>query len=57
MKAYDLFLLFLQKKLFFTLGVALGDPIFAQVGPKMVIFRGFGKVFLELLDSNQSYQY
>ena len=57
MKAYDLFLLFLQKNLFFALGVALGDPIFAQVGPKMVIFRGFSKVFLELLDSNQSYQY
>ena len=34
MKAYDLVLLFLQKKLFSVLGVAHGDPIFAQVGPK-----------------------
>ena len=34
MKAYDLVLLFLQKKLFSALGVARGDPIFAQVGPK-----------------------
>ena len=34
MKAYDLVLLFLQKKLFSALGVADGDPIFAQVGPK-----------------------
>ena len=34
MKAYDLVLLFLQKKLFSALGVARGDPIFAQVGPE-----------------------
>ena len=41
MKAYDLFLLFLQKKLFFALGVALGDPIFAQVGLKIGNFLRF----------------
>ena len=34
MKAYDLALLFLQKNFFSALGVARGDPIFAQVGPK-----------------------
>ena len=57
MKAYDLVLLFPQKKMFSALGVARGNPIFAQVQPKMVIFRGFSNFFLELLDSNQSYQY
>ena len=34
MKAYDLVLLFLKKKLFCVLGVAHGGPIFAQVGTK-----------------------
>ena len=34
MKAYGLVLLCLQKKFFFAVGVARGDPIFAQVGPK-----------------------
>ena len=29
------------KKTFFVLGVADSDPFFMQVGPKMVIFRGF----------------
>ena len=43
LKAYDLVLLFLKKSCFFVLGMAHGDPIFAQVGPKMVIFRGFSK--------------
>ena len=33
LKAYDLVLLFVKKKLFFVLGMAHGDPIFAQVGP------------------------
>ena len=41
MKAYDLILLFLQKKLFFVLGVAHGDPIFAQVGQKNGNFQRF----------------
>ena len=38
MKAYDLDLLCMQKKFFFTVGVAHGDPIFAQVEPKNVNF-------------------
>ena len=44
MKAYDLVLLSLKMILFF-MGVAHGDPIFAQVGPKIVIFRGFSSFF------------
>ena len=31
--------------MFFVLNVAHGDPLFAQVGPKIVIFRGFSKTF------------
>ena len=34
MKAYDLGFLIPAKKLFSILGVAYGDPILAQVGPK-----------------------
>ena len=34
LKTYDLFLLFLKKKLFFVLSMAHENPIFAQVGPK-----------------------
>ena len=41
MKAYDLVLLCLQKKIFFAVGVARGDPIFAQVGPKNGNFQRF----------------
>ena len=44
-----------EKELFFVLGVAHGDPILAQVGPKIVIFRDFSKKFSELLDSNYSF--
>ena len=51
LKAQDL-VLFLKKKMFFYLGVAHGDPIFAQVGPKKINFRGFSKIFSELLGSN-----
>ena len=57
MKAYDLVLLFRQKKLFCVLGVAQGTPFLHKLGQKMVMFRGFSKFFLELLDSNQCYQY
>ena len=38
LKAYDLVLLFLQKKLFFILGVAHGVPIIVGVGPKNCYF-------------------
>ena len=31
--------------MFFALGMAHGDPIFLQVGPKIVIFRGISKYF------------
>ena len=57
MKAYDLVLLFLQKKVFSALGVAhgMGTPFLHNLGQKIVIFRGFSKFFLKLLDSNQSY--
>ena len=42
LKAQDLVLLFLKKEiLFFVLGVAHGDPIFAQVGPKISSFQRF----------------
>ena len=44
MKASDLVLLSL-KMIFFFMGMAHGDPIFAQVGPKIVIFRGFSNFF------------
>ena len=43
---------FWKKIICFVLHVAHGDPIFAQVGPKIVIFRGFSNFFSELLDSS-----
>ena len=45
LKAHDLVLLFLKKILFFVLGVAHSDPFLGQVGPIMVIFRGFTYFF------------
>ena len=41
LKAYDLVLLPLQKKLFFAFNVAHGDSIFAKVGPKNGNCQGF----------------
>ena len=51
----DLLLLFLQKKLFFILGMAHADPFVVQIGPQKAISRGFTKFFSELLDCNRSY--
>ena len=44
MKAYDGFVIF-EKKLFFVLGVAHGDPIFTKIGPKNGNFWGFWQRF------------
>ena len=41
----DLLLLFLQKKLFFILGMAHADPFVVQIGPQKAIFRGFTNFF------------
>ena len=38
LKAYDLVLLFLQKKLSFILDMARGDSIIVEVGPKKYSF-------------------
>ena len=45
MKAYDLVLLFLKKKLIFILGVAHGNPSFAKVRPKNCNFFRFKQFF------------
>ena len=41
LKAYDVVLLFLQKKLIFVLGVPHGDPILQKLGQKIAIFKRF----------------
>ena len=43
MKAYDQFLLFLQKNSLFVLGVAHGHPSLLKLGQKMEIFKCFRK--------------
>ena len=53
MKAFDLVLLFLKKKIVLCFGHGPWGPHFLhKLGQKMVIFRGFSKMFLELLDVN-----
>ena len=45
LKADDLLLLFLPKKLFFVLGMTHNDPFFAQIGPKKTIFKWLYQLF------------
>ena len=57
LKADDLLLLFLPKKLFLILGVAHNDPFFVQIGPKnnfyQLFFRtnGLQHMLLVLIES------
>ena len=51
------FCYFCKKNCFLLCAWPLGTPFLHNLGQKMVIFRGFSKVFLELLNSNQIYQY
>ena len=51
------FCYFCKKNCFLLWAWPMGTTFLNKLGKKMVIFRGFSKIFLELLDSNQSYQY
>ena len=55
LKADNLLLLFLQKKLFFILSVAHTDLFFVQIGPKKQFLWDFTNFFSELMDCNTSY--
>ena len=55
LKADDLLLLFLPKKMFLLLGVANNDPLFVQIGPKKQFLKGFTNFFSELMDCSTSY--
>ena len=52
LKAYDLLLLFLKKKLFLFWAWLMGTPFLHKLGQKIVIFKGFNNFFSELVDSN-----